>query len=287
VQQNDPLKQLSISRVTENGLSIAGFSPIGASCTNLSLSGVNLISESAHSDPSIMFFGSVLAPWPNRLRDGEFELEGNSYRIQKLDAQQNANHGLIGSEPLEVRFHEADRIVFGKRFGSAEFPFELDLEIAYSIDEHFKVEASVKNLGKTTAPFAIGFHPYYRVPGSGRVQASVQSHTLADSRMIPFGEEPISGLDLNLPRTETLDDCYRGDWSVILDTEEFSFSVTQKNLPYLMLYQPLDSPFLDGGGGIAIEPMSAPANAFQSEIDNHLLQPGAEKNFSYEIKILS
>jgi aldose 1-epimerase len=287
VQQNDPLKQLSISRVTENGLSIAGFSPIGASCTNLSLSGVNLISESVHSDPSVMFFGTVLAPWPNRLRDGEFELEGSSYRIQKLDAQQNANHGLIGSESLEVRVHEADRIVFGKRFGSAEFPFELDLEIVYSIGESFKVEAVVKNLGTTTAPFAIGFHPYYRVPGSGRVQASVQSHTLTDSRMIPFGAEPISGLDISLPSEEILDDCYQGDWNAVLETEEFSFSVTQKNLPYLMLYQPADSPFLDGTGAIAIEPMSAPANAFQSEIEKHLLQPGAEKNFSYEIKILS
>jgi aldose 1-epimerase len=287
VQQNDPLKQLSISRVTENGLSIAGFSPIGASCTNLSLSGRNLITDSIHADPSIMFFGTVLAPWPNRLRDGEFELEGTSYRIDALDADNNANHGLIGSEALEVREHQEDRISFGKRFGSEEFPFELDLEISYSIGESFLVEARVVNHGNTTAPFAIGFHPYYRVPGGGRIKASVQSHTLADSRMIPYDQELISGLDLELPSKTTLDDCYQGDWEAILETEEFSFSVTQKNLPFLMLYQPQTSPFVDGSGAIAIEPMSAPANAFQSEIDNHRLLPGAQKSFSYQIKILS
>ena len=273
--------------MTENGLSIAGFSPIGASCTNLSLSGRNLISESIHADPSVMFFGTVLAPWPNRLRDGEFELEGKGYRIQNLDDQQNANHGLIGSEPLEVRDHRSDRITFGKRFGSEEFPFQLDLEVTYSIADTFSVEAEVKNLGQITAPFAIGFHPYYRVPGGGRIQASVHTHTLADSRMIPYGQESIPGLDLALPSAEVLDDCYHGDWQAVLETDEFSFSVTPRNLPYLMLYQPANSPFIDGSGAIAIEPMSAPANAFQSEIENHLLAPGERKSFGYEIKILS
>lgn len=234
-----------------------------------------------------MFFGTVLAPWPNRLRDGEFELEGTSYRIDNLDTENNANHGLIGKEALEVREHRADQITFGKRFGSTEFPFELDLEITYSIGESFLVQARVQNLGKTNAPFAVGFHPYYRVPGGGRIKASVQSHTLADHRMIPYAQEPIAGLDLELPSTMNLDDCYQGDWEAVLETEEFSFSVVQKNLPYLMLYQPQTSPFVDGSGAIAIEPMSAPANAFQSEIDNHLLAPGEQKSFGYEIKILS
>jgi len=40
-----------------------------------------------------------------------------------------------------------------------------------------------------------------------------------------------------------------------------------------------------GGSMIAIEPMSAPANAFQNEISEHLLEPGEAKEFSYAIRM--
>jgi aldose 1-epimerase len=129
VQKNIPTEQLSISRVTENGLSIAGFSAFGASCTNLSLLGRNLISSAVLNNPAQIFFGSVLAPWPNRLQDGWFELEGQRYQFAGLDDQSNANHGLIGYQELEVRDHQESEITFGHRFGNSEYPFEVDLEI--------------------------------------------------------------------------------------------------------------------------------------------------------------
>lgn len=271
--------------MTENGLSIAGFSAIGASCTNLFLSGRNLISAEIPNNPAQIFFGSVLAPWPNRLQDGWFELEGERYEFANLDSQRNANHGLIGYEPLEVRRHSESSISFGKLFGSDEYPFEVDLEISYSISESFVFEARATNRGAKTAPFALGYHPYYRMPGVSRLRAKVQQHLITDWRLIPVHSEQIEPLDLLFPGGPSLDDCYTGEWSVEFETEEFQLEITQQNMPYLMLYTPELSPFADGTPAIAIEPMSAPANAFQTEIELHLLRPGETRNYRSEVKI--
>lgn len=273
--------------MTENGLSIAGFSALGASCTNLSLLGRNLISSEIPNNPSPIFFGSVLAPWPNRLQDGWFELEGKRYEFAGLDGQGNANHGLIGYQPLEVREHLESQITFGHRFGNAEYPFAVDLEIRYSIGDSFIFEATAENLGDTAAPFAIGFHPYYRLKGQSRMRASVDRHAITDWRLIPTAVEEIAPLDFQFPGDIKLDSGFSGDWTVQFETEEFSVEITQQNMPHLMLYTPPTSPFADGTPSLAIEPMSGPTNAFQTEIAKHLLAPGERKTYRSEVRSLN
>jgi aldose 1-epimerase len=287
VQTNISPEQLSISRVTENGLSIAGFSAFGASCTNLSLLGRNLISSEVLNNPSQIFFGSVLAPWPNRLRDAWFELEGQRYEFAGLDDQSNANHGLIGYQPLEVRDHQESEITFGHRFGNSEYPFEVDLEIRYSIGDSFVFEAKAQNLGTKTAPFALGFHPYYRLKGNSRMRSNVTRHAITDWRLIPTEVEEIEPLDFRFPGDVKLDSGFSGDWSVQFETEEFSIEITQVNMPHLMLYTPPISPFADGTPSLAIEPMSGPTNAFQTEIEKHLLAPGETRSYRYEVRSLN
>jgi aldose 1-epimerase len=287
VSTNLPLEQLNISRVTESGLSIAGFSALGASCTNLSLSGRNLISPEIENNPSKIFFGSVLAPWPNRLQDGWFELEGRRFEFASLDPQSNALHGLIGYEPIEVREHLESEITFGHRFGNDEYPFEVDLEIRYSIGDSFVFEANAQNLGSQTAPFALGFHPYYRLKGQSRMRSNVSKHAITDWRLIPSSVEDIAPLDFVFPGDVKLDSGFSGDWRVQFETEEFSVEITQVNMPHLMLYTPPTSPFADGTPSLAIEPMSGPTNAFQTEIEKHLLAPGETRSYRYEVRSLN
>ena len=273
--------------MTENGLSIAGFSALGASCTNLSLLGRNLISPEIPNNPSQIFFGSVLAPWPNRLKDGWFELNGKRYEFAGLDGQGNANHGLIGYEPIEVREHLESSITFGHRFGNAEYPFEVDLEVRYSIGDSFVFEATAHNLGSDVAPFALGFHPYYRLKGQSRMRANVTSHAITDWRLIPIEIEQIDPLDFSFPGDVKLDSGFGGDWTVQFETEEFSVEITQQNMPHLMLYTPPTSPFEDGTPSLAIEPMSGPTNAFQTEIEKHLIGAGQKRHYRYEVRSLN
>jgi galactose mutarotase-like enzyme len=97
----------------------------------------------------------------------------------------------------------------------------------------------------------------------------------------------MSGLELDLPDVTQLDNGFYGkNWSLTLVGEEFGFEITQQNLDHLMLYRPSPSLFEDGSEGIAIEPQSAPANAFNSELDQHILVPGEKREYAFQIRML-
>jgi aldose 1-epimerase len=284
---NKPPLQPSISLVSENGTSIAEFSVFGGSVTNLSLFGRTLIPRPGIEDPISAVFGSLLAPWPNRLAGGAFELDSKIYNFGQLDRDENLNHGLLLRTALDYQLEDS-AITFVHHFSKSDFGFEVDLRVRYELTHQgFEVTAVAKNLDSVAAPFAIGFHPYFKIPGSSKLTASVTKAFQTNDRMIPIGSKEISGLEIQLPETTALDNGFYGEgWTLQLRGEEFGFEITQQNLNHLMLYRPSPSLFEDGSEGIAIEPQSAPANAFNTELDQHLLAPGESKTFAFQIRML-
>jgi len=70
---------------------------------------------------------------------------------------------------------------------------------------------------------------------------------------------------------------------VTFKTAKFKLAIElEKNLDHFMFYRPGPE---NGESMIAIEPMSAPANAFQNEISGHLLEPGRAREFSFVIRM--
>lgn len=284
---NKPPLQPSISLVSENGTSIAEFSVFGGSVTNLSLFGRTLIPRPGIEDPISAVFGSLLAPWPNRLAGGTFELDSKIHNFGPLDRDENLNHGLLLRTPLDYQLEDS-AITFVHHFSKSDFGFEVDLRVRYELTHQgFEVTAVAENLDSVAAPFAIGFHPYFKIPGRSKLTASVTKAFQTNDRMIPIGSKEISGLEIQLPETTALDNGFYGEgWKLQLRGDEFGFEITQQNLNHLMLYRPSPSLFEDGSEGIAIEPQSAPANAFNSELDQHLLAPGESKTFAFQIRML-
>jgi aldose 1-epimerase len=287
VKQNQNPEKPSISLASENGNSIAEFSVFGGSVTNLSLFEKTIIPRPGIEDPVSAVFGSILAPWPNRLADGCFDLDGVQYRFEPLDKDSNRNHGLLLRTPLHFQKTESE-ISFHHRFSPADYGFEIDFQFGYRLTETgFEGWASAENLGEGPAPFAVGFHPYFRIPGVSKLTANVTKAFQTDSRMLPVSETQIEGLEIALPKTTQLDNGFFGKgWTLRLVGEEFGFEITQQNLDHLMLYRPSPSLFEDGSEGIAIEPQSAPANAFNTELEQHLLKPGEKRSYSFQIRML-
>ncbi len=284
-QNQNPMKP-SISLASENGNSIAEFSVFGGSVTNLSLFENTLVPRPGIEDPVSAVFGSILAPWPNRLADGSFELHGK-HEFGPLDSDSNLNHGLLLRTPLEYDLEESE-ITFHHKFSATDYGFDIDFRFGYRLTlQGFEGWASAENLGTSKAPFAVGFHPYFKIPGKSRLKASVTKAFQTDSRMLPVSEREISGLELDLPDVTQLDNGFYGkNWSLTLVGEEFGFEITQQNLDHLMLYRPSPLLFEDGSEGIAIEPQSAPANAFNSELDQHILVPGEKREYAFQIRML-
>lgn len=286
IQNQNPMKP-SISLVSENGNSIAEFSVFGGSVTNLSLFERTLIPRPGIEDPVSAVFGSILAPWPNRLADGAFDLDGITHRFGPLDKDSNLNHGLLLRTPLSFELAES-AITFQHRFSESDFGFEIDFYFGYRLTEHgFEGWATAENIGTNRAPFAVGFHPYFKIPGKSKLTANVTKAFQTNARMLPVSEAEIPSLEIELPERSILDNGFYGKgWTLQLIGEEFGFEITQQNLDHLMLYRPSPSLFEDGSEGIAIEPQSAPANAFNSELEQHLLEPGEKRDYAFQIRML-
>jgi len=288
VRKNDPGEQLSISRRDEKNLSIAEFGVFGGQISHLVLGGVEVIPKFSGESSRARVFGYTMAPWPNRLEDGNYQMDGIEYQIPKLDSQNNANHGLLLDEKMEIVSHDSDSLKLNYSFGKdAHYPFAIDLEIEFSLEENALVtRATATNNSLNAAPFAIGFHPYFLMGSKFTVSAGFTHRVVADDRMLPVSAKEVSRLDLNQdsPELATLDDCYYGSNEVLVTNPSGSFEIRGlENINYFMLYRPPAQVFAQGSA-LAIEPMSHLTNVFATDIASAQILPGESKSYSYEIR---
>jgi aldose 1-epimerase len=112
--------------------------------------------------------GQVLAPWPNRLRDGSYEHDGTRHQLPLSEPKYgNAIHGLTRWEPWRLVEHTPSsatlRYVLHPRPG---YPFRVELTTTWSLDaKGLRVEHDARNLGDASCPFGLGVHPYLSLEG--------------------------------------------------------------------------------------------------------------------------
>jgi aldose 1-epimerase len=101
--------------------------------------------------------GQVLIPWPNRLSDGRYEWDGETYEAP-VDDGPYAIHGLVRNAEWDV----AGEAAFAHTLGASRaFPSTLRLRIEYALgDDGLSVRCIAENAGDRAAPFGAGFHPY-------------------------------------------------------------------------------------------------------------------------------
>lgn len=227
--------------------------------------------------------GILLAPWGNRIRDGRWELDG---QVQQLDITEvkngNAIHGLLRNTGYRIEASSDTSICLAAEiFPQHGFPFRMTHTATYSLDHEggLSVTQDLVNHSERPAPAALGAHPYLRlgdVP-TGDLVLTVEAGTelVTDDRQIPTGTAPVSGdhdfragrrvgdvrVDVGLTGLTLHDDgVYRhrlmapdgrgvGIWA------ESTFGYAQVFVTEKYAGQPL---------AVAVEPMSAPANAFNS-----------------------
>jgi len=149
-----------------------------------------------------------LAPWANRMPEG-FHANGKQYRFNtgfdsvRLDQNGIPIHGLLTSSPywqaIDVgadvhSAHATSRLKFWKHPDlMANWPFAHDYEMTYRLSGGIlEVSVIVTNRSAETMPIAIGFHPYFQLPGvlieEAAAQIPVRRHVETDGRLVATGE---------------------------------------------------------------------------------------------------
>lgn len=245
--------------------------------------------------------GITLAPWANRVEDGVWHLNGKKQQLDITEvSRNNASHGLLRNASYglvdESQFSVTLEAVIFPQHG---YPFLLRHRVRYELagDLGLVVRQTLVNDSQAPAPCVLGAHPYLRlgeVP-SEELTLTVGAGTIliADDRRIPRSSEPVTGdVDLRGGRKVAeldIDSAYTDlefDGGVARHTlrapDGRTVSLWQDNTcRYVHVF--VSSQFPGRVKAVAIEPMTGPANAFNSGDGLRWLAPGEEFGMSWGI----
>jgi aldose 1-epimerase len=256
-----------------------------------------------------------LAPWANRLSEPGFWANGKKYVFNLSLGNIRGSlpiHGILsGSELWSVTAVAADaksahvtsRLAFWKNPTlMAQWPFAHEYEMTYRLAGGvLQVTITVANLGTEPMPVALGFHPYYRIPGVPRdewtARLPARKMVIADDRLLPTGD--LKPLDLPNPlplKGRTLD---TGFTDLERDTDgraHFSIESGEKKLeimfgpkyPVAVIWEPPPPPG-ETRDFICVEPMTAVTNGVNLHHegkypDLQVLAPGHKWSESFWIR---
>ena len=245
--------------------------------------------------------GITLAPWANRVEDGVWYLNGKKLQLDITEvSRNNASHGLLRNSAYELVDEDEFSVTLEAAvFPQHGYPFLLRHRVRYELAEDLGlvVRQTLINDSQDPAPFVLGAHPYLRlgdVP-SEELTVSVDARTrlVADDRLIPRSTEPVGGdFDLRGGRqvgTLDLDSAYTDlqfDGGVARHTlrspDGRTVSLWQdESCGYVHVF--VTTEFPGRAKAVAIEPMTGPANAFNSGEGLRWLAPGEQFSMTWGI----
>ncbi|MFC6356999.1 aldose 1-epimerase family protein [Luethyella okanaganae] len=292
--------QYELALTSEGAHARAVITQLAAGIREYSINGIDLVEPFRVTDSPPMGAGIVLAPWPNRVRDGVWEHAGETQQLALTEpARHNAIHGLLRFTP----YRELERGVEALRLGATVYPqpgyrFLLDTEVEYRLAaDGLEVTHRIRNAGDGAAPVALGAHPYLRLgetPVDELVlRLSAATHIDVDERLNPVGESPVDDTEYDLRGGVPvgrlrLDDGFGG--SLVVDgVVEHSLTAPDgrsvsvwgdEQFRYVQVFTPRSFPggtAHDDSGtrlAVAVEPMTAPADALNSGAGLRWVQPG-------------
>lgn len=272
--------------ISSSGYS-AEISEVGAALAGLWLDGVAVTVETGPDELPPKSTGCVLAPWPNRIRDGRYRFDGVDYQLALTEpATGNASHGFVKWNRWScLERGESSVLMQCDVVPQTGYPFEINLQLRYSVDAAgLTVHLAATNTGNRPAPFGVGFHPYLDLGSHSLDDAELQipaaSVLRTDDQQIPVETLAVAGTVYDLQRLRPIGELrldhgftdLTGSVAVLRTsarTIELRWSSSFRNL------QVFTPPFITPGrNAVAIEPMSCPANAFNSHDNLVRLEPG-------------
>ena len=245
--------------------------------------------------------GELLLPWPNRIRDGKWNLDGASGAAAVNEpARGNAIHGLVRALDFALEHASANELSLRARLEpSAAFPFSLDITQRFRISRAaLESETTLFNPGLERVPWAFGAHPYLGIAGLPATELTLALEArevlITDDRLLPVDRAAVSGaLDLAAPQRLSelvLDHAFTGlsarPLAVLAAVDGRSLSVFgDEHIRYLQVFTPAErGAELGPGGWVAIEPMTAPADALNSGEGVQWLDSGETASVRWSIR---
>lgn len=298
---------------------VAEIASIGASVRTLRHEGRDLIVPFDADEVRPGFRGALLAPWPNRVVDGRYALEGREFELPLTEPRRgHALHGLAAWLDFAPVEQSADAVTLAAEIvPQTAYPWHLRIETTFRLDaDSLTQTVRAENVGTDAAPFGTGPHPYL-VAGSAplddwtlELPAARVLEVTAD-RLIPLALHDVAAydparFDWRAPRrlgAAEIDHAYtdldRGaDGIARVRLTDPSGTGVELSWDAACAWVQVHTADLPGGAaqpfhraGLAVEPMTCAPDAFNAgryDFDAGLLSlaPGAMAEASWRIAAL-
>lgn len=296
---------IELSKTTSNGTVSATISTAGGALKKLAVNQIDIVPPTGGHQMNRFGDGIVLAPWANRIDHGRWTYQGEVLQLEVNEKDlDNALHGLVGSTVFNVASHNESSVTLETVIKpTAGYPFELLISVTYELtDSGLKTTHTAKNIGVEKAPYMVGTHPYFQIAGTAtedlELKSDARSVDLVDQRKIPVGKLNIKGTEFDITDWRKLSDCDfdhgfgdllrdangRGHHYLRSPKGELLDIWQSAEMTYAFIFSPdyyINNDDQTPRHAIAIEPQTAPANAFNSQEGVIWLAPNQVHNASW------
>jgi aldose 1-epimerase len=305
-----------------NGVEVLIAPGLGNRAYSMNVHGANILHMPAADISQLSGLSGIpfLAPWANRIPGGGFEANGNRYTfneslgVLRMHPEHVAIHGMLTSSDLwHITGVGADstcawftaRLEFWRHPKlMANWPFAHEYEMTYRLaGGSLEVLVAVKNLSSEAMPVAIGFHPYFRIPGvprsewkahiPARLTVAVDRFLCATGELTPNelpDPTPLSGHVLDTGFTDLVRENLHG----IAEAATFWVEGGERRIEVTfgpkwqvgVVYAPSEHEF------ICFEPMAAITNGVNLAAEGkytalQVIQPGGFWNESFHVRAVN
>jgi aldose 1-epimerase len=156
--------------------------------------------------PNPPYFGAIVGRYANRIANGTFALDGQTYTLPRNDGPNTLHGGTKGfdkvvwdSEPLKGRTGVA--FSYFSKDGEEGFPGNLRVKVIYTLTSPDTLEIDYEATTDKATPINLSQHSYFNLKGEGNgdildheIMINADRFTPVDKNLIPTGElRPVKG----------------------------------------------------------------------------------------------
>lgn len=306
-----PAPLSGIPFVLRSGAYGARIASVGATLRSLQHDGVDLVVPFAEDEIRPSMRGALLAPWPNRLADGEYAFRGETHRlVQNEPETRTAAHGLVAWTDFDAISVSVDRVLLTAVIAAQPgYPWRLRVDTEFRLGaDGLTQEITATNESATDAPVGLGGHPYL-VAGEVRERGIdeltlaldaeqillVSADRLLPERTVSVADAAAGGRDFREPRrigpielNHAFTDLARQDGlaraRVLADDGTGVEIEWDDRCPWVQVYTTDRGIGAEFRRGVAVEPMTCPPDAFNSARDLLVVSPGGSVSAGWTIR---